>query len=176
MSQNFEHQADRHQDCMNQAAAKNSKQPATFAPRHIFNQILAWSVIPTFDLVIAYGNQGIIIVKRTIAPYKNQWALPGLRMYKGESIEGTISRIARQELGLTIDPRKRTFLGQYVGRFRTERNRQDISTGYYLEIPDKQPVILNREHFSQYKTVNNAPKNMGAMYRFYIAQCKKMNR
>jgi ADP-ribose pyrophosphatase YjhB (NUDIX family) len=49
-----------------------------FAPREIFEQILEWSVIPTFDLLIQYGDQGIILVKRKIAPYKDQWALPGL--------------------------------------------------------------------------------------------------
>jgi hypothetical protein len=42
-----------------------------FAPKEIFEKILEWAVIPTFDLVIEYGNKGIIVVKRKIAPYKN---------------------------------------------------------------------------------------------------------
>jgi len=112
-----------------------------FAPREIFEQILEWSVIPTFDLIIQYGDQGVIIVKRTIPPYKNQWALTGLRMLKGESIEDTLQRIAKKELGLDIDSKNKRILGQYVGRFKTEHQRQDISTGYLIQIPSTQPII-----------------------------------
>lgn len=34
-----------------------------YAPREIFEYILEWSVIPTFDLIIEYGSKGIIVVK-----------------------------------------------------------------------------------------------------------------
>ena len=47
------------------------------APKHIFEQILEWAVMPTFDLVLEYQDQGIVLCRRKIAPYKNQWALPG---------------------------------------------------------------------------------------------------
>ena len=82
-----------------------------FAPRAVFDQMLEYMVIPTFDLVIEYGQQGIIMVRRTIAPYQHQWALPGLRMLKGENIDDTLRRIARQEVGLTINPRQKVLLG-----------------------------------------------------------------
>ena len=145
-----------------------------FTPKEIFKQILEWSVIPTFDLVIDYGNQGVIFMKRKIAPYKNQWALPGLRMYKGENIEDTMTRISKQELGLIINPEKRIFLGQFVGKVKTEHYRQDLSTGYYLYIPDKQKITLNSEHFSAYKTSNKTPKPLGAMYKFYFQSYQKI--
>ncbi|HEV2402969.1 MAG TPA: hypothetical protein VGS08_02090 [Candidatus Saccharimonadales bacterium] len=58
-----------------------------FAPQHIFEQLLEWSVIPTFDLLIETEPRKILLLHRTIAPYKGSWALPGLRMYKPESIE-----------------------------------------------------------------------------------------
>lgn len=138
-----------------------------FAPKKIFDQILEWTVIPTFDLVIQYGNEGVIIVKRKIAPYKNQWALPGLRMFKGENIDDTLRRIARDELGLEIDPEHRVFLGQYVGKFSTEHHRQDISTGYLVRIPQK-PIVLNPAHFSTFNIVKHIPANMGGMYKFYL--------
>lgn len=80
--------------------------------------MLEWGVMPTFDLVLEYENQGIILVKRKIMPYKDQWALPGLRVYKGENIEDTIERIAKQELGLKVNASKRKFIGQYMGRFK----------------------------------------------------------
>jgi len=37
-----------------------------FAPEEIFQEILKWAIIPTFDLVIQYGNEGIIIAEHSI--------------------------------------------------------------------------------------------------------------
>ena len=139
-----------------------------FAPRDVFDTILEWAVIPTFDLVLSYGDAGVIVVRRRIPPYKGVWALPGLRMHKPESIEDTLTRIARSELGLEIDPSKRTFLGQYVGRFRTEHNRQDLSTGYHVPVDPSQEIRPNAAHFSGHDVVTSVPPRAGAMYRYYL--------
>lgn len=139
-----------------------------FAPREVFEQILKYAVIPTFDLVLEYGDMGVILVKRKIAPYESKWALPGLRIFKPESIEDTIRRIAKQEVGLDVDPDKRLFLGQYVGRFKTEYGRQDLSTGYYLKVSDDSKIVLNKDHFSSYKLTKTVLPNMGAMYKFFF--------
>jgi ADP-ribose pyrophosphatase YjhB (NUDIX family) len=141
-----------------------------FAPREIFEQMLEYMVIPTFDLVIEYGQKGVVIVRRKIAPYKDVWALPGLRMYKGEDIEDTLSRIALQELGLEINPKERTFIGQYVGVFRTEHERQDLSTGYIIRVSDEREIKLNEEHFYNYQITTSIPENVGAMYKYYLQQ------
>ena len=142
-----------------------------FAPKEIFEQILEWAVMPTFDLVIECENKGVILVKRRIAPYQNQWALPGLRMFKGENIEETLIRIANQELGLIIDPSEKQFLGQYVGMFTTEHNRQDLSTGYYIRFLSTQEIRINNDHFSGMRLINSKdeiPSRIGAMYKFYL--------
>ncbi|TAN58504.1 NUDIX domain-containing protein [Patescibacteria group bacterium] len=141
-----------------------------FAPREVFEQILEYAVIPTFDLVIEMPQGGIVIVYRKIQPYANQWALPGLRMMKPENINDTLIRIASQELGLKIDPEKKRFLGQFVGRFRTEHNRQDISTAYAACSKTKE-IKINQSHFSKYCVItspSDIPARMGAMYRFYL--------
>lgn len=100
------------------------KEDLQFAPRDIFERILEYAVIHTFDLIVWFSDRGAILLRRRIAPYKNTWALPGLRMMKPEGIEDTLIRIARNEIGITIDPTNRRFIGQYVGRFRTEQNRK----------------------------------------------------
>lgn len=138
-----------------------------FAPKEIFDQTLEWFVIPTFDLIVEYRG-GIIIAKRKIAPYKNMWALPGLRMYKGEEIADTLKRIAEQEVGLNIDPDRAKLVGQYVGKFKTEQDRQDISTCYFVKISDDQEIKINAEHFSEFKVTNDIPSEIGAMYKYYL--------
>ena len=144
-----------------------------YAPKEVFEQILKWAVIPTFDLGIEHGNKGVILVKRTIAPYQNQWALPGLRMFKGENINDTLKRIAQQELKIEINLDNKQFLAQFVGKFKTEQDRQDISSGYVVKVNEEQELKLNPEHFSAMMLVNSIdeiPKNIGAMYKFYLTK------
>lgn len=144
--------------------------PRGFAPREVFEQILEYMPIPTFDLVIEFGDQGVVFVRRRIAPYKDVWALPGLRMLKGEGIDDTLRRIAQAELGLEIETAGKVILGQFVGRFRTERARQDISTGYLVRARGNQAIRPNAAHFHAVRVAQEAPGRMGAMYRFYLAR------
>lgn len=138
------------------------------APRELFEQMLEYMPIPTFDLIIEYGDEGVIVVKRKIEPYKNVWALPGLRMYKGEGIDDVLHRIALQEVGLEIDTKQKRLLGQFVGKFATENERQDISTCYILRVDSTQPILINDGHFSKYEFVKSIPTPIGAMYKHYL--------
>lgn len=139
-----------------------------FAPREIFEQILEWSVIATFDLVFEIEGKGILLLKRTIEPYKGQWALPGLRMYKDESIDNTIVRIAKQEVGIDINPKDKVLVGQFVGKFKTEHQRQDLSTGYYFLLPSSTKFEINKNHFSSSQLTYDIPTGIGAMYKYYV--------
>lgn len=144
-----------------------------FAPRETFGSILEYAVIPTFDLVIELpGDGGVVLARRTIAPYQNKWALPGLRMFKPESIDDVIARIAEDELGLDVDVDGKRFLGQYVGRFKTEHERQDLSTGYVVRASSTD-IRINPDHFSGHQIIKKweeIPPATGAMYRYYLAE------
>ncbi len=121
-------------------------------------------------MVIEVPDQGVLIIKRKIEPYNNRWALPGLRIMKPESIHDTIERIALQEAGLTLDLTSLRYLGQYVGRFQTEHNRQDLSTGYAVKA-NSSVLSINPEHFFSYRLIysaNDIPKDTGGMYKFYL--------
>jgi len=146
------------------------------APKKIFNQMLKFMVVPTFDLVIEYGDQGVVVAYRKISPYKNVWALPGLRMYKGENIDDTLRRIAMQELGLKINPKKKICLGQYVGKFKTDNKRQDLSSGYWIKVSDQQKIKLNTKHFTSYKIIKKIPVKIGGMYKFYLKNYLKLRK
>ncbi len=73
--------------------------------RELFEEHLRYFPIPTFDLLVQLPDHdnGIVIARRRIAPYAGKWALPGLRMWKGESIDDTLRRIARTELGIEVN-------------------------------------------------------------------------
>lgn len=142
-----------------------------FAPREIFEQILEYAVIPTFDLLLEMPDGGVVLARRTIAPYKDVWALPGLRMFKPEEIDDTLKRIARNEVGVEIEPANRIYLGQFVGKFTEEFNRQDLSTGYHIRVAPGQIIRPNAAHFSEVlyvKSMDEVPADTGEMYVFYL--------
>jgi hypothetical protein len=151
--------------------SKKAKEPV-FAPREIFEEILEYSVIPTFDLVINVPERGVLIARRKIAPYAGKWALPGLRILKNETIDDTLARIASSETGLEVDIDNKVLLGQFMGNFTTEHNRQDLSTGYAVNALSDE-LFLNQDHFSGHKFVNSIediPSASGAMYRYYLTK------
>jgi len=136
----------------------------------VFEKILEFAVIPTFHHILDFRGKGVIIFGRKIPPYSRQWALPGLRMMKGESISDTLNRIAENEIGTVIDPDKAKIVGQYVGKFRSEFKRQDIPTCYAFTASAGE-VKIDQEHFSgsrYIQGISSIPKNTGAMYRFYL--------
>ncbi|MDG4594406.1 MAG: NUDIX domain-containing protein [Candidatus Contendobacter sp.] len=140
------------------------------APREVFELILDYAVIPTFDLIVRLPDRRVVLVRRKIAPYGNTWALPGLRMMKPEGIDDTLARIAQSELGISIQTEGRRFIGQYVGRFKTEHRRQDLSTCYTVAT-DATRIAINQDHFHGLRLIGQAseiPRRTGAMYRFFL--------
>lgn len=62
-------------------------------------------------------------------------------------------------------------IGQYEARFRTEHDRQDLSTAYMVQSDQEDNISPNAEHFSGLRIVHNmneVPQNAGAMYRYYL--------
>lgn len=151
----------------------DSRPELKFAPRELFEKILEYCVIPTFDLIIELPEQaGILMVHRIIKPYENCWALPGLRMFKPEDIDDVLRRVAADEVGLEVDVAGKRLLGQFVGKFKSEHQRQDVSTGYVVRARHPE-VRLNGDHFSSYRIIRKweeVPEPVGTMYRHYLAR------
>lgn len=63
--------------------------------------ILENTPICCVDLVIRKGGK-VLLVKRKMAPSKNEWWVPGGRVLKNERLIDTARRKAREEVGLKI--------------------------------------------------------------------------
>jgi ADP-ribose pyrophosphatase YjhB (NUDIX family) len=139
-----------------------------WAPDAVFAAILQYTVVATFDLILELP-QGILLVRRRLAPYKGLWALPGLRMFKGETLETSLQRIAWTETGTQINPKGRIFVNQAAARFRSPL-RQDLSTCYAFRLNDGVAQV-NEEHFSgsmYIKAEADIPKGIGGLYRDHL--------
>ena len=140
-----------------------------WAPPEAFREILRYCVVPTLD-VILHTPDGVLLARRRIAPYRDKWALPGLRVRKGESIEACLRRITANEVGATVDVRDRRLVHQAMGRFRTEEGRQDLSTSYAFKLEAFEPR-LNQQHFSAWRFIDPAgplPSTLAALYRSHL--------
>lgn len=136
-----------------------------WAPDEVFQSILRYSVVPTFDLVLD-GIDGVLLVRRIISPYDGLWALPGLRIFKGETIYECLSRIALHEVGIRVEPVNAKFVNQAVAKFDTHQERQDLSTCYAFKL-ETDHINLNSDHLSGLtfvKDLANAPSDIGDLY------------
>ena len=72
-------------------------------PRDEFDRI--YSRVPrlTVEVVIASPQQGVLLSLRDIEPCKGMWHLPGGTVRFGEPLVDAVSRVASDELGLTVD-------------------------------------------------------------------------
>lgn len=148
----------------------NGRDTGQLAPKPVFDQMLTWYVVPTFDLILEFSD-GVFMGRRRYSPYKGKWALPGLRMLKGETIDSCLERIAAQEAGVRIDGSSRTLLGQAAPRFSSEHARQDLATCYVLPVSSDQEPTPNAEHFSGWRLVSkyeDIPPSTGSLYNSFL--------
>ena len=139
-----------------------------WAPDAVFEAILQYTVIATFDLILEFPK-GILLARRRLAPYKGLWALPGLRMLKGETFDQSLRRIARTEAGVRVDAGEKIFVNQAVRKFNSPI-RQDLSTCYAFRLNDQEAQI-NQERFSgsmYIKAETDIPESIGGIYREHL--------
>jgi ADP-ribose pyrophosphatase YjhB (NUDIX family) len=138
------------------------------ASEEVWQEIKEWVPISCIDSVIEYGDKGVIMVRRKLEPYKDMWALPGLRLLRGETDKEAIKRIVRDELGLEVDPSTAEELGSFNAEFGT---RQDISRAFILRVSADQEIKPNSSHFSEVVIVPPAesPQPMGEMYQYFLS-------
>jgi ADP-ribose pyrophosphatase YjhB (NUDIX family) len=94
--------------------------------KRIYNKVPRLCV----DLIIK-SNEGILLTKREISPFKGYWHIPGGTVLLGKKIYQTINRVAGEETGLKVKVKK--LLG--VMEFPiTKANRHTISLCFLLGI------------------------------------------
>ncbi len=65
-----------------------------------FKTIVAEAPLVSVDLVVVRGAQEVLLGLRNNRPAQGFWFVPGGRIFKNESIQSALARIAEAELGL----------------------------------------------------------------------------
>ena len=114
--------------------------------------------VPTVDIIIEYGDQGLILIERAKPPYG--WALPGGFVEYGETLEAAAVREAREETGLEVilagqfhaysdpgrDPRQHTITTVFVAEARGTPQAADDARNLKIFRPEHLPQILAFDH------------------------------
>jgi len=131
---------------------------------HRFGKYFPYSVV---DVIIFNAEGNFLLTKRTIAPYKNKWHLPGGMVKKGHTMKDTVIIVAKKEVNLKVKVDR--FLGVYELFAPT---RHDISHVFITHILEGE-IKLDFQA-SDVKFFKNPPKNMIPTQRRMLLDAKSL--
>ncbi len=109
------------------------------------------------DLVLK-NEEGILLALRSFPPYKDMWNFPGGTLYKNETVEEAVVRIAKKETGLDVKINK--FLG-YIEYFNEKRFDIDTHTvSIVVEVASVGGELSHDENTSELKYFKDLPESL----------------
>jgi len=131
----------------------------------LYKQIVENTVISCVDVCLLYNGK-VFLAKRKEEPAKNQWFVPGGRIWLGESIEKSAKRKIKEELGIDI-----ITLGQVLTGMTTFKKkgkiRQTLNVVILAKPTDAVFKIKLNKTLSEYKWVNKT----NTKYHPYVNNC-----
>lgn len=96
--------------------------------------------------------KGVLLLKRSIEPYKGMWHIPGGTVFFGEKLNNAVKRVAKEEVGISVKILK--MLGTIEYSIITEGGRHTI-TIVFLVKPAGGKILVGEqgEEASFFKTV-----------------------
>lgn len=91
------------------------------------------------DLVLRDSRGGYLLVKRNNEPLKDQWWVPGGRVYKGERLEEAAHRKMREELSIEIASLSLIGYHEYL----LVSGHHSVSFVFTGTIPDSTNIMLD---------------------------------
>lgn len=117
---------------------------------------LIYAKVPRLCIeLVVKSEKGVLLTLRDIEPGKGFWHLPGGTVLFDESVDQTLERVAREELGLGIKSSKLLGLIDWWGS-TTEVNRHTVSVAYLVELENGE-IKLNFQS-SKYDFFKEIPK------------------
>lgn len=117
------------------------------------------------DLVII-SDEGILLTKRAINPFKGYWHLPGGGLEFNEKIEDAVKRLAKKELDLEIPKYEIIDILEYLNEEHLKIKRHSVAVIILIKILHNK-IKLNEEatDFKFFKTV---PKDVYPDQKEYL--------
>jgi 8-oxo-dGTP diphosphatase len=150
---------------------KIPKRKSKSIPHELFSKILKVIPILTVDGVI-FADGKVLLVKRSIRPYRGYWCLPGGRVEFGETVEEAVHREVKEETGLDVETERMT--GIYSDPKRDPRGHS-ISIAYLLKALGGE-LKHDEGEASDIRFFRAPPKKMGFDHRKILTDAKRLKR
>lgn len=111
------------------------------------------------DLVIK-SNEGILLAKRSIEPCNGFWHLPGGMIFKKEKIADAILRVAKEETGLVVKPKKLLGHIEFLNEVRSNTDIRFHSVSIAMEVKPMSNDFSPDENASELKYFKKLPSKM----------------
>ena len=111
--------------------------------------------VPRLCVEVVLVERGrVLLVRRTITPYKGKWHLPGATVLQGETLSAAVKRTAREELGIAVEVKK--FIG--VIEYAPFKGHLGLTAGlaFLVRRKDKRRIILDN-NASAYDSFSRLP-------------------
>jgi ADP-ribose pyrophosphatase YjhB (NUDIX family) len=138
-------------------------------PVRVWRQVKRSIPIPCADILLENSKGEVLLGWRKIPPYRNVWALPGGRVYKGEPLREISSRILN-EYNLSVH--NLFLVGVFPVKFPT---RADFTVCLASTTPEGKARPDGYE-FSSFKWTRNLPLRIGANYAKMIRRWRLLRR
>lgn len=128
--------------------------------------------MPQVSVEIVLEHDGsVLLVRRTNDPAKGEWFWPGTRLYKGETFEHAVRRLAREELGIEVTIRSR--VGVY-NHFWETANLPNVETTHTVNVVyhvrlanDLNELVLDGQH-DEFRFVDRIEPDLHEYVKRYL--------
>jgi len=148
-----------------------SKKKTKRIPEGVFSKIRKLVPILTIDGIIFLDDK-VLLVKRSIKPYRGYWCVPGGRVEFGETVEEAVHREVKEETGLDVEIERMT--GIYSDPKRDPRGHT-ITIAYILKALGGELKHEEREA-SDIRLFKVLPKKIGFDHRKILMDAKLLKR
>jgi len=145
-----------------------------WVPHEQFIEHLKLFPMPCIDLLVDVKGNGIVWGRRLNPPMKGMLATFGVRVLMTDnSWEELLKRVAKEEIGLDIDPKSCVFVGQQLVRFDQEKDgieRLDLTTCWAITVESSTRLTPNPRNYDKLVISSEIPDQAGEMYQRFVRQ------
>ncbi len=125
-------------------------------PLEIFKTIVEYTPLISIDFIVKNDKEEILLGKRLNAPAKGYYFTLGGRIYKNETMQNAMRRIAKEEIGIELDIVKSQFIGVFEHFYDDSFADEAISTHY-----------VNHGYSITVGDLDNLPKAQHTTYEWF---------
>lgn len=137
-----------------------------FTPEEFKN---IYSKVPRLCVEILIQTQeGIILTLRKLPTWNGLWHIPGGTVFYKESVKEAISRIAEEELGISVTPQKLLGYNEYLSEEKERGFGKSIGLIFLCDTSATVEQIIPNGDASEIKAFKKLPTNIIEEHRIFI--------